>query len=104
MLCRDKIHKKNLNKNNIVAINHQCAKWIKINVVTIFYFTSVAKKLAVVERIFRQLGTSFSGCCRCREVKQESTYGLSAGTKKSSHCREVAVGAGSIVGRNKMPV
>ena len=29
MLCRDKIHKKNINKNNIVAINHQCAKWIK---------------------------------------------------------------------------
>ena len=70
------------------------------NVVTIFYFTSVAKTLAIVERIFWQLGTSFGGCC----LKQESTYGLSTGTKKSSRCREVAVGAGSIVGRNKMPV
>ena len=86
--------------NTIAAINHQRgAKRIKCR-----DFTSVAKKLAIVERIFWQLRKSFSGCCRCREVKQESTYGLSAGTKKSSHCREVAVGAGSIVGRNKMPV
>lgn len=68
------------------------------NVVTIFYFTSVAKKLAVVERIFRQLGTSFSG------LKQESTFGLSTGTKMSNRFREVAVGAGSMVVRNKMPV
>ena len=68
------------------------------NVVTIFYFTSVTKKLAVVERIFRQLGTSFSG------LKQESTFGLSTGTKMSSRFREVAVGAGSMVVRNKMPV
>ena len=43
--------------------------------------------MAVVERLW-QLGTGFSGCCHCREVavvkrfKQESMYGLSAGTKK----------------------
>ena len=70
------------------------------NVVTIFnfYFTSVAKKLAVVKSIFWQLGMSFSG------LKQESTFGLSTGTKMSSRFREVAVGAGSMVVRNKMPV
>ena len=39
----------------------------------------------------------FSGRCHCREVavverfKQELMYGLSAGTKKSSRYREVAV-------------
>ena len=44
-----------------------------------------------------QLGTHFSGRCRCREVavverfKQEVMYGLSAGTKKSGRCREVAI-------------
>ena len=44
--------------------------------------------LAVVERLFWQLGTHFSGRCRRREVavverfKQELMYGLSAGTKK----------------------
>ena len=44
--------------------------------------------MAVVERLFWQLGTHFSGRCRCREVavverfKQEVMYGLSAGTKK----------------------
>ena len=60
-------------------------------------FSSVAGKLAVVERLFRQLGTRFSGRCRCREVavverfKQELLYGLPAGTKKSGRCREVAV-------------
>ena len=53
--------------------------------------------MAVVERLFWQLGTHFSGRCRCREVavverfKQEVMYGLSAGTKKSGRCREVAV-------------
>ena len=53
--------------------------------------------LAVVERLFWQLGTSFSGRCRCREVavverfKQELMYGLSAGTKKNGRYREVAV-------------
>ena len=44
--------------------------------------------LAVVERLFWQLGTCFSGRCRCREVavverfKKEVMYGLSARTKK----------------------
>ena len=52
---------------------------------------------AVVERLFWQLGTHFSGRCRCREVafverfKQELMYGLSAGTKKSGRYREAAV-------------
>ena len=60
--------------------------------------------LAVVERLFWQLGTHFSGRCRCREVavverfKQELMYGLSAGTKKCGRCREVAVSGGSTVG------
>ena len=53
--------------------------------------------LAVVERLFCQLGMHLSGRCRCREVavaerfKQELMYGLSAGTKKCGRCREVAV-------------
>ena len=53
--------------------------------------------LAVVERLLWQFGTHFSGHCRFREVavverfKQELMYGLSAGTKKSGRCREVAV-------------
>ena len=44
-----------------------------------------------------------AGCCHCRDVaiverfKQESVYGLSAGTKKRGHGREVAVGEGSAV-------
>ena len=60
-------------------------------------FTKKNCILAVVERLFWQLGTHFSGRCRCREVavverfKQELMYGLSAGRKKSGRCREVAV-------------
>ena len=59
--------------------------------------------LAVVERLFWQLGTHFSGRCRCREVavverfKQELMYGLSAGIKKCGRCREVAVSGGLTV-------
>ena len=59
--------------------------------------------LAVVERLYLQLGTHLSGCCRCREVavveriKQELMYGLSAGTKKCGRCGEVAVSGGSTV-------
>ena len=59
--------------------------------------------LAVVERLFWQLGTRFGGHCRCTEVavverfKQELMYGLSAGTKKSGRCGEVAVSGGSTV-------
>ena len=62
-----------------------------------FVFTKKSCTVAVVERLFWQLGTHFSGRCRCREVavverfKQEVMYGLSAGTKKSGRCREVAV-------------
>ena len=53
--------------------------------------------LADVERLFWQLGTHFSGRCRCREVavverfKQELMYGVSAGKKKFGRYREVAV-------------
>ena len=60
-------------------------------------FSSVAKKLTFVKRLFWQLGTCFSGHCCCREVtvterfKQEAMYGLSAGSKK------VAVSRGSTV-------
>ena len=49
-------------------------------------FHQSLKKLPVVERLFWQLGTRCSG--RCGELasvdrfKQESMYGLSAGTKK----------------------
>ena len=49
------------------------------------------------QEVIWQLGTHFSGRCRCREVavverfKQELMYGLSAGTKKCGRCREVAV-------------
>ena len=32
-----------------------------------FHFRQSLKKLAIVERLFRQLGTHFSGRCRCRE-------------------------------------
>ena len=68
-----------------------------------FVFTKKSCTVAVVERLFWQLGTHFSGRCRCREVavverfKQEVMYGLSAGTKKSSRCGEVAVSGGSTV-------
>ena len=63
----------------------------------VFFFLQKRTILAVVERLFRQSGTHFSGRCRCREVavverfKQELMYGLSAGTKKCGRCREVAV-------------
>ena len=58
--------------------------------------------MAVVERLFWPVGTSFSVRCLCGEViviersKREWMYGLSAGTKKM--CREVqAVSRGSTV-------
>ena len=60
-------------------------------------FLQKSTVLAVVERLFWQLGTHFSGRCLCKEVavverfKQELMYGLSAGTKKSGRYREVAV-------------
>ena len=62
--------------------------------------------LAVVERLFWQLGMHLSGRCRCREVAvverftQEVMYGLSAGTKKGGRCREVAVSGGLTVNPN----
>ena len=68
-------------------------------------FCHFLKKLAIVDRLFWQLGMQCSGTghCSCREVaiverlKQGSMYGLSAaGTKKAdSHCREVAVSGGA---------
>ena len=60
-------------------------------------FSQKRTVLAVVDRLFSQLGMHFNGRCRCREVavverfKQELMYGLSAGTKKCGRCREVAV-------------
>ena len=59
--------------------------------------------LAVIERLFWQSKTHFSGRCRCREVavverfKQEVMYGLSAGTKKCGRCGEGAVSGGLTV-------
>ena len=51
-------------------------------------FLSVGEKnLAIVERLFWQLGTQFSSCCHCREVaivegfKQEPMYEQSAQKK-----------------------
>ena len=64
-------------------------------------FSTVAKKVTVVERLFWQLGAPFSGRYRCTEVavverfKKESIYGLSTTTKKSGHCEEVATSGGS---------
>ena len=61
------------------------------------FLTKKYTVLAVVERLFWQLGTHFGGRCRCREVavverfKQELMYGLSAGTKNCGRYREVAV-------------
>ena len=84
----------------IAAIDHRRA--IRIIFDNHFrLFHQSLKKLPVVERLFWQLGTRCSG--RCREVasvdrfKQESMYGLSAGTKKSGRGREVAVTGGSTV-------
>ena len=63
--------------------------------------------MAVVERLFWQLGMHFSGRCRCREVaiverfKQEVMYRLSAGTKKSGRCREVSLQSRRIWGYDK---
>ena len=63
-------------------------------------FSTVAKKVTVVERLFWQLGAPFGRYC-CTEVavverfKKESTYGLSIRTKKSGHCEEVATSGGS---------
>ena len=54
------------------------------------------KKLAFVERLFWQLGTDALVAVTVVEMfKQESMYGLSAGTKKSGRCREGAVSGGS---------
>ena len=53
--------------------------------------------MAVVEKLCWQLGTRFSGRCRCEDFtvvgrfKPESMYGLSFGTKQSGLCRKVAV-------------
>ena len=60
-------------------------------------FLQKSTVLAIVERLFWQLGTHFSGRCRCREVavverfKQVLMYGLSARTKKSGRCGGLTV-------------
>ena len=67
------------------------------------YSKSVAGKTGRCRKVILAVGDRFSVRCRCREVavverfKQELMYGLSAGTKKSGRCREVAVRGGSIV-------
>ena len=67
------------NQNTIAVINHR-AIWIKFCDHSWLFCQLVKKKLAVVERLFWQLGTQFSGCCHCREVaiiegsKQEPMY------------------------------
>ena len=59
-----------------------------VNFMSILTFSSVAKRESIIERLFWQLGTCFSGHCRYGEVavverfKQESMYGLSTITKK----------------------
>ena len=69
----------------IVAINHQRAIRIKFH----NYSIQSLKKLAIVKRLFRQLGTHSSGHCCCREVaivrrfKQETAHRY----KKSGRCR-----------------
>ena len=66
-------------------------------------FLQKSTVLAVVERLFWQLGMHFSGRCCRREVaiierfKQVLMYGLSAETKKSGRYREVAVSGGLTV-------
>ena len=56
--------------------------------------SSVTEKLAVVERLFYQLMTRFSGRCRCREV-QEGQEGVNVWTvrrdKKSCCCYYIKV-------------
>ena len=53
--------------------------------------------LAVVERLFWQLGPSLVAVAVVERFNQEVMYGLSAGTKKSGRCGEVAVSGGSTV-------
>ncbi len=53
--------------------------------------------LAVVERLVWQLGRTLVAVAVVERFKQEVMYGLSAGTKKSGRCREVAVNGGSTV-------
>ena len=59
------------NQNTIAAINQQQrALRIKFDDHSwlLLLFHQQRKKLAVVEGLFWQLGTNFSGRCRCREV------------------------------------
>ena len=51
----------------IAVINHQRAIQIKFHDHS-WLFHHLLKKLSVDERLFRQLGTRFSGHCRCIEV------------------------------------
>ena len=58
------------------------------NFMTILDFLiSQLKKVAVVKRLFWQLGTRFSGRCRCREVAVVESWPLWRGGR----CREVAI-------------
>ena len=64
------------NQNAIVAISHSRTVRFKSHDQSL-RFHQPLKKLPVVERLFWQLGTCFSG----QRFKQEPMYGLSAGTK-----------------------
>jgi len=57
-------------------------------------FSSVVEKLAVVERLFCQLGHSLVAVDVVESFlfkKKKSMYGLSGGTKERDRCREMAV-------------
>ena len=88
------------NQNYDTAINHHRTLWIKFPLHSCL-FSTVAKKVTVVERLFWQFGKPFSGRYRCTEVavlerfKKQSTYGLSKRTKKNGRCEEVATSGGS---------
>ena len=55
------------NQNMTDTINHPCAMCIKFHDYSWLFHQSI-KKLAIVEGLFWQLGTCFSGHCHCREV------------------------------------
>ena len=58
------------NQNTIATIYHQRAIRIKfLDDSLLFFFISQLKKLAVIETLFWQLGTRFSGRCRWRDIQ-----------------------------------
>ena len=63
ILCLLQQYKMKQTQNLIAAINHQCVTQNKFHDHSWLFHQSL-KKLAVVERLFRQLGRCFSGLCR----------------------------------------